>query len=110
LAGYLAALDRLIVLDLKLLCPGHGPALDDPRARLTEYRDHRLGRERMLVEALAEGLRTSDELLDAAWGDVPPILRPAAEATLAAHVDKLSDEGRLPEGVERPAIGDYGGL
>ena len=110
LAGYLAALDRLIALDLKLLCPGHGPALDDPRARLIEYRDHRLERERMLLEALESGLRSSDELLDAAWGDVPPILRPAAEATLAAHIDKLADEGRLPEGAQRPAIGDYGGL
>ncbi len=110
LAGYLAALDRLISLDLELLCPGHGPALDDPRERLIEYRDHRLDRERMLVEALAEGLRSSDQLLDAAWGDVGPILRPAAEATLAAHIDKLAGEGRLPAGVERPSIGDYGGL
>jgi glyoxylase-like metal-dependent hydrolase (beta-lactamase superfamily II) len=110
LIGYLEALDRLIALELKLLCPGHGPALGNPRERLTEYRDHRLERERKLVEALAEGLRGSDQLLEAAWGDVPPILRPAAEATLAAHVDKLASEGRLPEGVERPSIGDYGGL
>ena len=64
----------------------------------------------MLLEALESGLRSSDELLDAAWGDVPPILRPAAEATLAAHIDKLSDEGLLPGGVERHSIGDYGGL
>ncbi len=110
LIGYLAALDRLIKLDLKLLCPGHGPALGNPRERLIQYRDHRLDRERMLVEALAGGLRGSDELLAAAWGDVPPILRPAAEATLAAHVDKLAAEGLLPAGVERPSIGDYGGL
>ncbi|MEI6793052.1 MAG: MBL fold metallo-hydrolase [Actinomycetes bacterium] len=110
MAGYLAALDRLIALDLELLCPGHGPALGNPRERLIEYRDHRLERERLLVAALDDGLRSSDQLLDAAWGDVPPILRPAAEATLAAHVDKLADEGRLPAGVERPSIGDYGGL
>jgi hypothetical protein len=24
--------------------------------------------------------------------------------TLAAHLDKLAEEGRLPEGVERPAV------
>jgi hypothetical protein len=29
-------------------------------------------------------------------------LRPAAAVTLAAHLDKLDDEGRLPSGVERP--------
>ena len=42
-------------------------------------------------------------MLDAAWDDVPEQLRPAATVTLAAHLDKLADEGRLPDGVERPA-------
>ncbi|MGO9820500.1 MAG: hypothetical protein ACLPTJ_07605 [Solirubrobacteraceae bacterium] len=41
-------------------------------------------------------------MLDAAWGDVPEHLRPAATVTLAAHLDKLAGEGRLPDGVERP--------
>ena len=35
----------------------------------------------------------------------PPALRPAAAVTLAAHLDKLAEEGRLPAGVERPALG-----
>jgi len=43
-------------------------------------------------------------LLDEVWADVPAGLRPAAAVTLAAHLDKLSGEGRLPAGVERPAI------
>jgi hypothetical protein len=43
-----------------------------------------------------------DELLDAAWSDVPAALRPAAAVTLATHLDKLAEEHRLPEGVERP--------
>ncbi len=110
LAAYMAGLERMMALALTLLCPGHGPVVTDPRERLIEYRDHRLERERLLLEGLDQGLRSSDQLLDHAWGDVPVILRPAAEATLAAHVDKLADEGRLPAGVERPAIGEYGGL
>jgi hypothetical protein len=51
---------------------------------------------------LALGARTVDDLLDATWTEVPEILRPAATVTLAAHLDKLADEGRLPEGVQRP--------
>ncbi len=46
-----------------------------------------------------------DELLDDAWSDVPAQLRPAAAVTLAAHLDKLAAEGRLPDGVQRPQIG-----
>jgi hypothetical protein len=32
------------------------------------------------------------------------VLRPAAATTLAAHLDKLAEEGNLPPGVERPAV------
>lgn len=102
LAGYLAGLERLRALDLALICPGHGPLVDDPVAKLEEYVSHRLAREQALLAALAGGARTVDELLDEAWADAPAILRPAATVTLAAHLDKLADEGRLPEGVERP--------
>lgn len=102
LRGYLAALERLRAMDLELLCTGHGPPVTDPAALLDRYLAHRRDRERRLVAALAEGLRTIDELLDRVWDDAPPGLRLAAAATLAAHLDKLDEEGRLPEGVQRP--------
>ena len=54
--------------------------------------------------ALQNGGRTVDELLDAAWSEVPGQLRPLAAVTLAAHLDKLEEEGRLPDGVQRPEI------
>jgi Beta-lactamase associated winged helix domain len=44
------------------------------------------------------------ELLDEVWDDAPSALRAAATVTLAAHLDKLADEGRLPAGVERPSL------
>ena len=98
LAAYLASLGRLRELDLEVLCPGHGPYVWDPRAKLDEYISHRRERERRLVAALDRGLRTRDELLDAAWDDAPPALRPAAALSLEAHLEKLRGEGRLPEG------------
>jgi glyoxylase-like metal-dependent hydrolase (beta-lactamase superfamily II) len=102
LAGYLGGLERLRARRLALICPGHGPLVQDPDAKLAEYVEHRLARERALLDALAAGARSIDELLDRAWADAPAILRPATTVTLAAHLDKLADEGRLPEGVERP--------
>jgi glyoxylase-like metal-dependent hydrolase (beta-lactamase superfamily II) len=101
LSAYLASLRRLRGLDLEVLCPGHGPYVWDPAAKLDEYLEHRLERERGLLEALAAGARTREELLDRAWADVPAGLRPAAELTLRAHLEKLDEEGRLPDGVER---------
>jgi glyoxylase-like metal-dependent hydrolase (beta-lactamase superfamily II) len=103
MSGYLLALTRLrLRTDLEVLCPGHGPAVWDPSAKLEEYINHRIDRENRLIMALAEGRRSVQELLDTAWSDVPERLRPAATATLAAHLDKLEDEQILPEGVERP--------
>lgn len=101
LAGYLKGLERLLERDLDVLCPGHGPPIWTPRERIAEYIEHRLDRECRLVAALAEGHRTTAELLDGAWSDVPAQLRPLAAITLAAHLDKLGEEGRLPDGVER---------
>jgi glyoxylase-like metal-dependent hydrolase (beta-lactamase superfamily II) len=102
LASYLDGLARLRRAGLKMLCPGHGPIVRDAAAKLDEYVQHRLARERRLLAALAAGKRTVDELLDDAWDDPPAMLRAAAALTLAAHLDKLADEGRLPGGVERP--------
>jgi glyoxylase-like metal-dependent hydrolase (beta-lactamase superfamily II) len=96
LSAYLESLRRLRALDLEVLCPGHGPYVWDPAAKLDEYIAHRLDRERRLVEALAAGLRSEDELLDAAWPEVPAELRGAAALTLRAHLEKLRDEDRLP--------------
>jgi len=104
LALYLSALARLKERNLAVLCPGHGPPVFDPAAKLDEYIAHRLDRERRLVGALEAGKRSARDLLDDAWADVPPDLRAAATVTLAAHLDKLSDEGRLPAGVERPTV------
>ncbi len=102
LAGYLEGLARLRRHQLEVLLPGHGPIVSDPGAKIDEYIDHRLAREQRLLAALSTGVRSVDEMLDAAWPEVPAVLRPAATVTLAAHLDKLADEGRLPAGVERP--------
>jgi glyoxylase-like metal-dependent hydrolase (beta-lactamase superfamily II) len=96
LSAYLGSLRRLQELDLEVLCPGHGPYVWDPEAKLDEYLSHRLDRERRLLEALDSGLRSRDELLAAVWSDAPAELRPAAALTLAAHLEKLAGEGRLP--------------
>lgn len=101
LAAYLDSLHRLQTLQLDALCPGHGPVVWDPQAKLREYLEHRLERERRLVDALGRGLRSTTELLDEVWDDAPAQLRPAAALTLESHLDKLAAEGRLPDGVER---------
>lgn len=104
LRGYLDALGHLRELGLRAICPGHGPFVPDAAAKLGEIVAHRLERERALVAALDDGLRDGDALLDRVWADAPASLRVAAAVTLAAHLDKLADEGRLPSGVRHVVL------
>jgi glyoxylase-like metal-dependent hydrolase (beta-lactamase superfamily II) len=99
LTAYLDSLHRIGELDLALLCPGHGPYVTDPQAKIREYIEHRLDRERKLLAALESGERSRARLLDAAWDDVPDEMRPAAAVVMQAHLEKLDAEGRLPDGL-----------
>jgi glyoxylase-like metal-dependent hydrolase (beta-lactamase superfamily II) len=98
LSAYLDSLWRLRELDLEVIAPGHGPFVWDPRAKLDEYIEHRLDRERRVIEALDAGAESRDEILDRAWSDVDfgstPYLRMAAGLTLDAHLEKLREDGR----------------
>lgn len=102
LVAYMASLQVLLDRAPALICPGHGPYVTDPMAKLGEYVQHRLERERRLLAALAEGERSRQRLLDRAWDDVPPELRDVAAQVMAAHLEKLAAEGAL-DGVELTA-------
>jgi glyoxylase-like metal-dependent hydrolase (beta-lactamase superfamily II) len=96
LAAYMDSLRRLQAEPLELICPGHGPWIVDPAAKLAEYVEHREMRERRLLAALERGERSREALLAEAWDDVPENLRPAAALVMEAHLQKLGSEGRLP--------------
>jgi glyoxylase-like metal-dependent hydrolase (beta-lactamase superfamily II) len=96
LLDYMRSLERLHKLNLEVLYPGHGPEVNDPQAKIAEYIEHRLMRERRLVAALDRGERSRTALLAEVWDDVPAELRGPAAIAMEAHLEKLQDEGRLP--------------
>ncbi len=95
LIDYLASVERLREIEATLFAPGHGPWINDPRGRIDEYLAHRAERERKLLAAIDRGERSHDALLNAAWGDVPDVLRGAAALAMQAHLEKLEADGRL---------------
>jgi glyoxylase-like metal-dependent hydrolase (beta-lactamase superfamily II) len=96
LAAFMDSLALLQAEDLTLMCPGHGPWITDPAAKLAEYVDHRMMRERRLLASLDSGERSRAALLATAWDDVPPELLPMAAMAMEAHLEKLESEARLP--------------
>jgi glyoxylase-like metal-dependent hydrolase (beta-lactamase superfamily II) len=99
LAAYMDSLRLLQAEPIELICPGHGPWVTDPAAKLAEYVEHREMRERRLLAALDRGERSKQALLAEAWSDVPSNLRPAAAMVMEAHLQKLEAEGRLVGGI-----------
>ena len=96
LSAYMDSLRQMQEEPVELICPGHGPWITDPAAKLAEYVEHREMRERRLLAALERGERSRKALLAEAWADVPPALHPAAAIVMEAHLQKLEAEGRLP--------------
>ena len=56
MAAYMATLDRLRrIRRLRAIAPGHGEVIDEPRARIDEYLQHRRDRERQVLTLVRRG-------------------------------------------------------
>jgi glyoxylase-like metal-dependent hydrolase (beta-lactamase superfamily II) len=97
LAAFMDSLALLQEEALELIAPGHGPWVTDPAAKLAEYVEHRLMRERRLLAVLEQGERSRANLLAAVWDDIPIELLPMAAMAMESHLEKLEAEGRLPD-------------
>ena len=97
MAAYMATLARLARLDLDTIYPGHGPLVEAPADKLDEYIQHRLERERQVLDALAGGAGTAPEIRARVYEDLDPRLFGAAEGSVLAHLVKLVNEGRVTE-------------
>ncbi len=95
---YLESLERLKMLDLAALLPGHGPLIDNPDEVVDWLINHRLKREAKVVSALEEnpGLKLN-ELTPFVYDDVDSSLHRLASRSLLAHLFKLKAEGRAED-------------
>ncbi|HET7877099.1 MAG TPA: MBL fold metallo-hydrolase [Methylomirabilota bacterium] len=103
LADYLDSLRRVQGLDLRRIYPAHGPVIEDAQAKIQEYLEHRMLRERQILDALGGGARTIPEIVKVVYADVSPTLHGAAGMSVHCHLRKLAKEGRLREEPRRGA-------
>lgn len=95
--AYLASLALLQALPLTRIWPGHGPAIDDPAAKLSAYITHRLAREAQVVAALRAAVAPQSvaQLVPVVYADTDPAMHGWAAQSLLAHLLKLEGEGRV---------------
>ena len=97
LGQYLASLERLLSLGPRRLLPAHGPVIDDPQKILMGYIEHRLQRERQVVDALRRGHATVQAIAESIYDGLAPALMPAAQENVRAHLEKLKTEQRAAD-------------
>lgn len=98
-ATYLRSLERLAAERPELLAPGHGPVIRDPQRKLAEAADHRLARERQLLDALSGAGPASSlalaQLRERLYPDLDPRAEALADGSILAHLVKLMAEMKV---------------
>lgn len=101
MGDYLASLEKLRARAPQRILPGHGRVRDDAVAWISYYIEHRLERERQVVDALRGGPRDIPSLRETIYPDLHPGLHPAAEAQMLAHLVHLEQQGRIRQKGDR---------
>jgi glyoxylase-like metal-dependent hydrolase (beta-lactamase superfamily II) len=95
MGDYIRSLHKLRQRNPRRIHPGHGPTRDDAVVLIDEYIAHRLEREQQVLEAIAAGATTVEEMRRRIYPDLDPKLYRAAEIQVTAHLIKLREEGRV---------------
>lgn len=93
MAQYMNSLERLSGTGLRVLYPGHGPAIDAPDEIIDWYLQHRREREAEILEAVRSGVTTVVGIVERVYREVDPVLHPVAAVSVMAHLRKLAQEG-----------------
>lgn len=92
---YLGSLRRLQGVGLERLLPGHGEEMADPESVIDWYLAHRLQRHEQVWDAVRDGAATIDEAVAKVYAGVDASLHPLAARSVRAHLQLLSEEGRI---------------
>ena len=98
LKQYMASLDTLAGLKPDMICPGHGQIINNGTARVNGYIRHRTEREGQVLAALASGMESVGEIVNAVYPrNLRRNLRSAAARNVRTHLGKLTEDGRVTE-------------
>ncbi|GAB2924954.1 MBL fold metallo-hydrolase [Streptomyces heilongjiangensis] len=99
LGDYLDSLRRLRSLTVDdgvhTVLPGHGPVLDDAQGVVEYYLAHRAHRLAQVETAVEDGYATPAEVVARVYADVDRSLWPAAELSVRAQMEYLTDHGLI---------------
>ncbi|KAK8769080.1 hypothetical protein V5799_014456 [Amblyomma americanum] len=100
--SYMDSLSTILAVKPSVIYPGHGPVISNPEPKIREYIEHRLQREKQIIECLsntsAEHMSAMD-IVKEVYKGTPEHLHAAAARNVEHHLEKLIKDGksRLPQ-------------
>lgn len=94
---YLASLLKVRGMPLEEIRGGHGPLIENPRAKIDEYYGHRMIREAQILQQLESGPKTIEQMVQVIYADVDSRVHTLAGMVVRGHLDKLLYERRVGE-------------
>ena len=92
---YLESLRKLLSYDIRLICPGHGPLIYEPRQNIESLIKRRMEREGQILKFLKDGPRTDGEVFEAIYAKLSPTLHGHALKQIQSHLVKLERDGKV---------------
>ncbi|MEX0955368.1 MAG: MBL fold metallo-hydrolase [Rhizobiaceae bacterium] len=86
---YMRSLDKLLARDDAQYLPGHGGTVGEPASFVAGLREHRIGREKAIMERIAAGDAIIPEMVRAIYKDTDPRMHGAAALSVLAHIEDL---------------------
>ena len=105
MAAYMTSLRRVADRGDEILWPTHGPARTDGASYVRALVEHRIERERGVLDAVRSGRSTIPEIVELLYAHVREELHKPAGRSVWGHLVKLHAEGEVEvEGSGRPAL------
>jgi len=95
MGDYLRSLETILDRDFDIIRPTHGPAITEVRPFVQAYLDHRLERERQILDVLGRGIEKIADIVIELYQHVDKRLHPAAAHSVLAHIIHLRETGRV---------------
>jgi len=95
LTEYMASLELLEAEEPTRIYPAHGPCIQNGKAKVRQYIEHRIEREAQILAAMGADLRSVIDIVRVVYAAYPEALYPAAGQSVTSHLIKLELEGRV---------------
>jgi len=95
MSDYMASLEKLRGRTESVYWPGHGAPIADPQRLVRGLLVHRRQRENAILARLTEGDETIDQIVPRLYDGLPPELVGAAGLSVFAHLEDLTNRGKV---------------